>query len=98
MFSTAEDVPFPVYGNYMYNEIYATCTCILQPYSIILLIFTINNNFLSFFFLLDQWSAEFIKFLLDNIEDPPESDLDDELPDAFLNMILSFNQHFECKN
>ncbi|XP_003384974.1 PREDICTED: NCK-interacting protein with SH3 domain-like [Amphimedon queenslandica] len=56
MFSTAEDVPLPVY---------------------------------------DQWSAEFVKFLLDNIEDPPESDVNDELPDAFLNMILSFNQHFE---
>ena len=46
---------------------------------------------------LDQWNVDFVKFLLDNIEDPPDSDTEDELPDVFLNVILSFNQHFECK-
>ena len=33
-------------------------------------------------------------FLLDCIESPPEEDVEEQVPDAFLNMILSFNQHF----
>ena len=33
-------------------------------------------------------------FLLDSIESPPEEDVEEQVPDAFLNMILSFNQHF----
>ena len=34
-------------------------------------------------------------FLLDCIERPPEEDEEEQVPDAFLNMILSFNQHFK---
>jgi hypothetical protein len=34
-------------------------------------------------------------FILDTIEDPPDSDVEDEIPDVFLNVLLSFNQHFE---
>ena len=33
-------------------------------------------------------------FLLDTIESPPEEDDEEQLPDAFLNMVLAFNQHF----
>lgn len=31
---------------------------------------------------------------MDTIESPPEEDTHDQIPDAFLNVILSFNQHF----
>ena len=31
---------------------------------------------------------------MDTIENPPAEDGDEQLPDAFLNVILSFNQHF----
>lgn len=31
---------------------------------------------------------------MDTIESPPEEDTRDQIPDAFLNVILSFNQHF----
>lgn len=37
---------------------------------------------------------EYIKFLLDTIETPPPDDVEEQLPDAFLNMVLAFNQHF----
>lgn len=47
--------------------------------------------------LIDQWDLEYVKFILETIENPPDSDIDDELPDVFLNVLLSFNQHFECQ-
>ena len=28
------------------------------------------------------------------IEDPPSGDTDDQVPDALVNVVLSFNQHF----
>lgn len=31
---------------------------------------------------------------MDTIENPPNEDVDDSLPDAFINVVLSFNQHF----
>ena len=43
----------------------------------------------------DQWSEEYVLFLLDCIENPPEEDEEEQVADAFLNMILSFNQHFK---
>ena len=43
----------------------------------------------------DQWSEEYVLFLLDTIENPPDEDEEEQIPDAFLNMILSFNQHFQ---
>ena len=43
----------------------------------------------------DQWSEEYVLFLLDTIESPPEEDEDDQVPDGILNVILSFNQHFQ---
>jgi hypothetical protein len=44
----------------------------------------------------DQWNLDYVMFILDTIEDPPDSDVEDEIPDVFLNVLLSFNQHFEC--
>ena len=43
----------------------------------------------------DQWDEEYLLFLLDCIERPPVEDEEEQVPDAFLNMILSFNQHFK---
>ena len=51
-------------------------------------------NYCMFFFP-DQWNNEFIHFLLDTIESPPDTDTEDAIPDAFVNVLLSFNQHFE---
>lgn len=42
----------------------------------------------------DQWSTEFITEVLDMIEDPPSCDTEDQVPDALVNVVLSFNQHF----
>lgn len=42
----------------------------------------------------EQLGPEFIQFLLDLIEDPPDTDLEDQIPDLFLNLILSYNLQF----
>ncbi|KAJ8975277.1 hypothetical protein NQ317_013677 [Molorchus minor] len=36
----------------------------------------------------------FLAFVLDNIEYPPDTDLDEQIPDLFLNLIISFNLQF----
>lgn len=36
----------------------------------------------------------FLSFLFDNIEYPPDTDLDEQIPDLFLNLIISFNLQF----
>ena len=56
---------------------------------------SLHNNCVIF---IDQWNLQFVHFLLDNIEEPPHTDTDDEIPDIFINMLLSFNQHFECED
>lgn len=38
---------------------------------------------------------DYVLFLLDTIEQPPPSDKHEALPDAFMNIILAFNQHFQ---
>ena len=43
---------------------------------------------------IDQWSTDFITEVLEMIEDPPSCDTDDQVPDALVNVVLSFNQHF----
>lgn len=43
----------------------------------------------------DQWNQDYILFLLDTIEQPPSSDKQDRLPDAFMNVVLAYNQHFQ---
>lgn len=35
-----------------------------------------------------------MSFLCDNIEYPPDTDLDEQIPDLFLNLIISFNLQF----
>lgn len=36
----------------------------------------------------------FLCFILDNIEYPPDTDLDEQIPDLFLNLTVSFNLQF----
>ncbi|KAJ8933363.1 hypothetical protein NQ314_014078 [Rhamnusium bicolor] len=36
----------------------------------------------------------FLAFVLDNIEYPPDTDLDEQIPDLFLNLIISYNLQF----
>ncbi|KAL5517361.1 hypothetical protein EMCRGX_G002898 [Ephydatia muelleri] len=45
--------------------------------------------------LYDQWNQDYILFLLDTIEQPPSSDRQELLPDAFMNVVLAYNQHFQ---
>ena len=37
---------------------------------------------------------EFLSFLLDLIETPPDTDMDDQIPDLFVNLILAYNLQF----
>lgn len=43
---------------------------------------------------LDLLGRNFLSFLLDNIEYPPDTDIDEQIPDLFLNCIISFNLQF----
>ncbi|KAI8434852.1 hypothetical protein MSG28_003343 [Choristoneura fumiferana] len=39
--------------------------------------------------------TEFAEFLLELIENPPETDLDEQIPDLFLTLLLAYNLQFE---
>jgi len=43
----------------------------------------------------DQFSVEYVTFLLDTIEASASDSSKEEVADSFLNLLLSFNQHFE---
>lgn len=45
-------------------------------------------------YFLDLIGKRFLTFLFDNIEYPPDTDLDEQIPDLFLNLIISFNLQF----
>lgn len=36
-----------------------------------------------------------MSFLLNNVEYPPDTDIDEQIPDLFLNCIISFNLQFQ---
>lgn len=42
----------------------------------------------------EQLGPDFIAFILDLIENPPDMDLEDQIPDLFVNLILSYNLQF----
>lgn len=44
---------------------------------------------------LEQFDVDFLIFLFNMIESPPETDIDDQIPDLFLNLILAFNLQFD---
>nr|XP_033334740.1 NCK-interacting protein with SH3 domain isoform X1 [Megalopta genalis]XP_033334741.1 NCK-interacting protein with SH3 domain isoform X1 [Megalopta genalis]XP_033334742.1 NCK-interacting protein with SH3 domain isoform X1 [Megalopta genalis] len=43
---------------------------------------------------LEQLGPDFIAFVLDLIENPPDMDLEDQISDLFVNLILSYNLQF----
>lgn len=44
---------------------------------------------------LDYLGISFLSFLLNNIESPPDTDVDEQIPDLFLSLICSFNLQFD---
>ena len=48
-------------------------------------------------FCIDQFSMEYVTFLLDTIESSATDDSMEDIADGFLNLLLSFNQHFGGK-
>lgn len=46
-------------------------------------------------FVLDLLGTSFLNFLLKFIEDPPEIDEDEQIPELFVNLILSYNLQFK---
>ena len=46
-------------------------------------------------YFLVQFNEKFVDFVLDTIEDPPENDADDQVSDALVAMLLSFNKHLK---
>lgn len=53
-----------------------------------------------FIFFADLLGVHFLNFLLINIEYPPDTDIDEQIPELFLNLILSYNLQFtsSCDN
>lgn len=45
-------------------------------------------------FVLDLLGTSFLNFLLDMIEEPPVMDEEDQIPELFVNLILSYNLQF----
>lgn len=46
------------------------------------------------FFVSEQLGCEFLEFLLRLIEEPPDTDIHDIIPDKFLLVIMSYNLQF----
>lgn len=44
---------------------------------------------------LEHFDFDFMMFLYTMIENPPDVDVEDQIPDLFLNLILSFNLQFQ---
>lgn len=57
----------------------------------------IVNKYKKGYFLLfiEQLGVEFAEFLLELIENPPETDVDEQIPDLFLTLLLAYNLQFE---
>ncbi|XP_030038903.2 NCK-interacting protein with SH3 domain [Manduca sexta] len=43
----------------------------------------------------EQLGIEFAQFLLELLENPPETDVDEQIPDLFLTLLLAYNLQFE---
>ncbi|XP_062526491.1 NCK-interacting protein with SH3 domain isoform X4 [Bombyx mori] len=43
----------------------------------------------------EQLGLEFAQFLLELLEDPPETDVDEQIPDLFSTLLLAYNLQFE---
>lgn len=58
------------------------------------LFFLFDTKYNSPNFITEQLGPDFITFILDLIENPPDMDLEDQIPDLFVNLILSYNLQF----
>lgn len=43
----------------------------------------------------EHLGMDFINFLLNHIEDPPDTDVEDQVPDLFITLVLSYNLQFK---
>lgn len=43
----------------------------------------------------DQLGEDFVSFLLDFIEDPPDDEDAEQLPDLFVKVLLAYSLHFQ---
>ena len=85
IFSTADDIPLSVYGESLPSP-HPPSFSPLSPPS---LTPSLPPS------LTDQWTVDYVLFLMDTVEAPPEEDEEEQVADAFLNVILSYNQHFK---
>ncbi|KAJ0180613.1 hypothetical protein K1T71_004017 [Dendrolimus kikuchii] len=46
----------------------------------------------------EQLGVEFAQFILNLIENPPDTDVDEQIPDLFLTLLLAYNLQFENPN
>lgn len=67
--------------------------CIFIPLLPLSFLFVTKYNS-SNFIITEQLGPDFITFILDLIENPPDMDLEDQIPDLFVNLILSYNLQF----
>jgi hypothetical protein len=42
----------------------------------------------------EHLGVDFVSFLFDLIENPPDTDVEEQIPDLFLNLILAYNLQF----
>ena len=42
-----------------------------------------------------QFNEDFVEFVLNTIEDPPDSDKEDQVADSFIAVLLAYNKHFK---
>jgi hypothetical protein len=43
---------------------------------------------------LEHLGVDFVSFLFDLIESPPDTDVEEQIPDLFLNLVLAYNLQF----
>lgn len=46
----------------------------------------------------EHLGTDFINFIFNHIEDPPDTDVDDQIPDLFVTLILAYNLQFRSIN
>lgn len=49
-------------------------------------------------FFVEYLGVSFVTFILDNIECPPDTDADDQIPELFTNLIIAYNLQFTAYN
>ena len=71
-------------------------TIILFMFRFLFILFFLDFFVLFVLFLLSEHlGSDFIDFLLNHIENPPDTDVEDQVPDLFIALILSYNLQFK---